>query len=250
MLIRLLLLSLILGLGALYSIKARKLTMAAAITGVVLALCVFGGGGFTGLAMMTCFFILGSVATSWKFSWKQQQGLAENEKGVRTAMQVIANAGVAALIGSIELIGHLTTSSSWWEHPSSMPANQPLLPMMMAAAFAAAAADTLSSELGNVYGSRFYNILSFKKGQRGLNGVVSLEGTLLGAIGSLFIGIIAAMGFGGGIHTVMMIVLAGTIGNIADSILGARLENKGWIGNNTVNFLNTAIAAFSMLALQ
>jgi len=98
--IRILLLLLILLAGAVYSITARKLTIPAAVTGVVLALCVYGGEGFTGLAMMTTFFILGSAATSWKVKWKQQQGLAESEKGTRTAMQVVANAGVAALAGA------------------------------------------------------------------------------------------------------------------------------------------------------
>lgn len=235
--IRILLLLLILVAGAIYSISARKLTIPAAITGVILALCVYGGEGFTGLAMMTSFFILGSAATSWKMKWKRQQGLAESEKGTRTAMQVIANAGVAALAGLVEL-GY--APFQWY----------PLMPMMMAGAFAAATADTLSSELGNVYGSRYYNILSFRKDQRGLNGVISLEGTLLGAAGSLLIALIYVAGHRGNARIVGIIVLAGTIGNLADSLLGATLERKGRIGNNAVNFLNTAIGALSVLVLQ
>src|SRR5258708_18655793 len=113
--------------------------------------------------MMAFFFRGGSAATSGKLKWKEQQGLAENEKGTRTAMQVMANAGVPAIIGLIE---------SLYTNPG--------LPVMMAAAFAAATADTLSSELGNVYGSRYYNILSFKRDQRGPNCVVRLERTLFG----------------------------------------------------------------------
>jgi uncharacterized protein (TIGR00297 family) len=261
MVIRILLLLLILVAGAVYSITARKLTVPAAITGVVLALCVYGGEGFTGLAMMTTFFIAGSAATSWKMKWKRQQGLAESVKGTRTAMQVIANAGVAALCGLVELA---YAPFEWY----------PLMPIMMAAAFAAATADTLSSELGNVYGSRYYNILSFRKDQRGLNGVISLEGTLLGVAGSLLIALIFVVGFGrasglGGVvgfgrasgsqgiasfisnaQLVGIILLAGTIGNLADSLLGATLERKGWIGNNAVNFLNTAIGAASVWVLQ
>ncbi|MES1159285.1 MAG: DUF92 domain-containing protein [Bacteroidota bacterium] len=237
MMTRLLLLLIILVAGAIYSITARKLTIPAAITGVILALCVYGGEGFTGLAMMTSFFILGSAATSWKMKWKQQQGLAESVKGTRTAMQVIANAGVAAVAGLVELC---YAPFQYY----------PLMPMMMAAAFAAATADTLSSELGNVYGSRYYNILSFRKDQRGLNGVISLEGTLLGVAGSLLIALIFAAGNRGGIRVVGIIVLAGTIGNLSDSILGATLERKGWIGNNTVNFLNTAIGAASVWGVQ
>lgn len=255
MLIRILLLFVILAAGAVYSIAAGKLTVPAALTGVALALCVYGGGGFTGMAMMTSFFIVGSAATSWKFRWKQQQGLAESEKGKRKAMQVVANAGVAAIAG---LLFFLTPKAEgcFVSAPGGMFAfigrlspslGLPLLWVMMAAAFAAATADTLSSELGNIYGRKYYNILSLRRDQRGLNGVISLEGTLCGLAGSLLIGIIAAAGFGGGLPIVLIVALTGTIGNLTDSILGGTLERKGWIGNNTVNFLNTAVAALSVL---
>lgn len=234
MTIRLLLLFFILGMGVLYSLVRRKLTVIAALTGAALALCVYAGAGFAGVAMMTVFFILGSAATSWKLQWKRQQGLAENEKGTRTALQVVANAGVPAIIG---LVGFLYMRTGPWS-------------VMMAAAFAAATADTLSSELGNVYGRRYYNILSFKRDQRGLNGVISLEGTLCGLAGSLLIALVFAVGFEWNVRIMVIIVLAGTIGNIADSLLGATLERKHWIGNNAVNFLNTGIAALSVLVLE
>ena len=41
-----------------------------------------------------------------------------------------------------------------------------------------------------------------------------------------------------------VIIIAGTIGNIADSLLGATLEKKQAIKNDAVNFLNTSVAAF------
>jgi uncharacterized protein (TIGR00297 family) len=223
-------------MGAVYSISARKLTIPAAATGVVLALFVYLGAGWTGFAMMTIFFILGSAATSWKLKWKQGQGLAESEKGTRTTMQVVANAGVAAIPGLFSFI---------FTGPVHL-----ILHVMIAAAFAAATADTLSSELGNIYGSRYYNILGFKKDQRGLNGVISLEGTLCGIAGSMLIAFIYAVGVGWDARMVVIIILAGTIGNLADSILGATLEREQWIGNNMVNFLNTALAAGSVLVLR
>ncbi|HWK05803.1 MAG TPA: DUF92 domain-containing protein [Puia sp.] len=233
MIIKALLLFFILGCGIFYSLVRRKLTAAAAFTGAALALCVYAGAGFAGITMMTVFFILGSAATSWKLQWKRREGLAENEKGTRTAMQVVANAGVPAILG---LVGFLYADT--------------VLPVMMAGAFAAATADTLSSELGNIYGSRYYNILSFKRDQRGLNGVISLEGTLCGLAGSLLIAFIFAAGFGWNGRVVMIIALAGTVGNITDSLLGATMERKHWIGNNAVNFLNTAVGALSVWVLQ
>ena len=104
----------------------------------------------------------------------------------------------------------------------------------------------MSSELGTIYGRRFYDVLSFKKGKRGNDGVISMEGTSFGIAGSLIIALIYTIAFGWSIAFIW-IILAGTIGNLSDSILGATLERNGIIGNNAVNFLNTVFAALFML---
>ena len=41
----------------------------------------------------------------------------------------------------------------------------------------------------------------------------------------------------------------GVFGLLFDSLLGATLERRGWINNDTVNFLSTASAAVFALAL-
>lgn len=215
------------------SVWAKKLTAGAALTGGLLGLFIYAGAGFTGIVMTAVFFLLGSVATAWGMGFKESSGLAELNKGRRKAGQVLANAGMAAILGLMVLI---------------FPRQQPLLQLMMAATFASATGDTLSSELGNVYGRRFYNIFTFKKDSRGLNGVISLEGTLFGIAGSVVIAAIYAVGFSGGIY-ILWIVIAGTIGNFCDSFLGATLERRHVIGNNWVNFLNTLCAAVVMLLL-
>jgi uncharacterized protein (TIGR00297 family) len=225
---------LILLTGMLLSIYFRKLTVPAAITGGIIGVLVFTGAGFTGIVMMAAFFILGSAATSWKIKTKHQLGLAETNKGRRTATQVTANAGVAAILGLLA---------------SLYPQQKDVLHLMMAAAFSSATADTLSSELGNICGSKFYNIITFKKDQRGLNGVVSLEGILLGLAGSMIIGIIYTTGLEWDITNALIVIIAGTTGNLSDSFLGATLERNQFLKNNAVNFMNTCAAAITGLFL-
>ncbi len=228
------LLLLILAGAMIASVAAGKLTVAAALTGGVLGMLVYAGAGFTGIAMVAIFFLFGTVATSWKKGYKESSGLSEINSSRRNAGQVIANAGVAAICG---LLCYFFQQYVF------------VLRAMMAASLASAMADTLSSELGNVYGKRFYNILTLRKDTRGLDGVVSLEGTSIGVVGSIVIALVYAIGFGFTWSTFFVIVIAGTFGNLTDSILGASLERKRYLNNDAVNFLNTAIAAIVALML-
>jgi uncharacterized protein (TIGR00297 family) len=221
----------ILCLAATISIYFRKLTIAGGITGAALAWLLYKGAGVTGIAMLAAFFMAGTTATAIGARKKEKLGLAEENKGQRTAGQVLANGGVAALAGLLA-----------WLYPSQSIMWQ----MAAAAALASASADTLSSELGNLFGKRFYNILTFKKDKRGLNGVVSLEGTLWGIAGSAMIAVIYSVGYGYTGHA-LWIILAGTVGNLTDSVLGASLERKGLLSNDWVNGLNTLVAAATIL---
>ncbi|MGN6401695.1 MAG: DUF92 domain-containing protein [Flavisolibacter sp.] len=222
---------LFLAIGGFLSAWTGKLTIAGAITGVVLGFLLYCGAGWTGLALMAAFFILGTVATSWKHAKKERLGIAEKHQGRRKASQVLANGSVGALCALLAYI---------------YPQQKDIFHVMIAAAFSSATADTLSSELGTVYGKKFYNILSFKKDTRGLDGVISAEGTICGIMGSCIIALVYAMGFGWSTN-IVWIIIAGTIGNLSDSLLGASVERRHVLNNDAVNFLNTLIAALAIL---
>lgn len=222
---------LILTVVAYASVKTSKLTSLAAVTGWIAGLLVFAGVGYAGVAMIAAFFIAGNAATSWGISAKQKLGLAEENKGKRTAGQVIANGGVAAILGVLAIF---------------FPLKMSVLKLMMAASVSSAAADTLSSELGNLYGKNFYNIITFRRDERGLNGVISIEGTMAGICGSVIIASVYSL-YAGFTIDFLLIIIAGTAGNLFDSVLGATAERKGFLTNNGVNFLNTAIAALLVL---
>lgn len=216
------------------SVKTGKLTIPAALAGGLTGLLVFGGGGYTGLLMLSAFFVLGIWATSHGKAIKATILSQEPHPEKRHAGQVLANGGIAALAGLLTMVD---------------PAHDKVYLVMMAASLASAIADTLSSELGMVYGRHHYNILTFKKDQKGLDGVVSLEGSLLGMGGAAVMAVIYSLfeGFG---KDSLLIVLAGVLGNLLDSLLGASLERRHRINNDVVNLLNTLFAALIVLFLR
>ena len=224
---------LFIGFGAAAAIYTRRLTVAAGITGAVLALMIYAAAGITGLALMAAFFVLGTAATSWRASEKTRTKERSASLDMRrNTGQVLANAGVAGLAATFILL---------------FPDYKEFFLVALAAVFSSATADTLSSELGTVYGRQFYNILSFKKDVKGKDGVVSVQGTLFGLAGSCFIAAIYSSGFGW--SGVIWIIIAGTVGNLTDSVLGATVERKGMVNNDVVNFLNTFVAALVAVLL-
>lgn len=213
--------------------KARKLTLLGSLTGGGVAVGIYVGAYFTGIAMLATFFVLAVLATSWGKRMKRKITNGEAHSEIRDARQVLANGAVAALCGLMCV---------------ALPQSANLLAILMAASLASATADTLSSELGTLYGNRFYNILTFKPDEKGRDGVVSLEGTLTGIAGATAIAVVYSIGIGWHFNNLFCIVLAGAIGNLADSFLGATLERHGYLKNNAVNFWNTALAALFALA--
>lgn len=216
------------------SYLAGKLTLPASVIGVVIAVAIYAGAGLAAIIMLAMFFVLGTVATSHKKNYKQKMRLAQAGETRRHLGQVFANAGVPCILALVNI-------ATGYTHP--------LLLVMVAACFASAMSDTLSSELGNVYGRNFYNALTLKKDQRGLDGVISAEGTLLGIVGSMLIAVIHGAFYGWNL-AILVITISGIVGNLSDSLLGALFERKGYLGNDAVNFLNTAIAAIVALLLM
>jgi uncharacterized protein (TIGR00297 family) len=218
---------------ALLALYWKKLDFLGAISGIGLALIIWTGIGESALIALFLFFILGTAASSWQKERKKVLRLAEKNDGKRSSANVFSNGGVAGLLsmGAFAFPDHVY-----------------ILNVMAISSLATACSDTLSSELGTVYGSKYFNIVSLKPGKRGMDGVVSNEGLLIGLVGSACIG--SLVFFYDRVMTEFMIIsIAGISGNLIDSFLGATLQKKGTLSNNQVNFWATLSGAVLSILL-
>lgn len=211
---------------ALIALRLRSVTLGGAIAGSVVSIAIYLGYGAGGFAALATVFVLTAIATRIGFSRKQRLGTAERRNG-RGALQVLANLLVAAVVA---VLGGVFGLAEW-------------LPVLMVAALTEAAADTVSSECGQVWSQRVYLITNFHRVAVGTDGGISMAGTLAGVCAGA---IVTAVSCRLHILTFHWSVLAGTagiLGMFLDSLLGATFERRRWLGNNGVNFLSTLTAA-------
>jgi uncharacterized protein (TIGR00297 family) len=92
-------------------------------------------------------------------------------------------------------------------------------------------------------------LTSWKPVSPGVDGGVSVRGTLAAVVAAGVISAAAAsMKLLGGSHA-LAIVYAGVLGSLVDSLIGALLERRGFLNNDIVNLLSTAAAAAIARAL-
>ncbi len=213
----------------------RAATLAAALTGGVFtaALYLQRPGLHTSLWPLLSLLLLTFAATRFGRRRKEMLGTAEASRG-RTASQVAANLGFAALAGIPLSAVHVYSPLTFDRHAA-------LLAMM--AALAETTADTLSSELGQVLGGEPRLLTTLRPVPAGTDGGISLAGTLAGCAGA---GIVVGIG----LLTLpltsleaLLVLGAGIAGLFIDSLLGAIPERRGWLNNDAVNALSTASAA-------
>ena len=111
------------------------------------------------------------------------------------------------------------------------------------AALAEAAADTVSSEVGQVFGGRPRMITTLREVEPGTDGAISLAGTLAGVVAAAIVAGAGTLALGGDRIMFAVSCAGGVFGLFFDSLLGATLEERGWLNNDAVNFLSTGSAA-------
>jgi len=188
--------------------------------------------------------LLAFAATRIGRQQKLQLGTAEKRRG-RSASQVAANLGVAALVSSVPVQIWLVD----WSFVAARLAPVPVFTLGLAS-LAEAAADTVSSEIGQVFGGQPRLITSLGTVKPGRNGAVSLVGILSGMIAAASVAWVGTWSVRGDREVFAISCAGGVFGMFFDSLLGATLEDRGWLNNDAVNFLSTAsAAAFALLLL-
>jgi uncharacterized protein (TIGR00297 family) len=121
----------------------------------------------------------------------------------------------------------------------------------MLAALVEATADTVSSEIGQAFGGTPFMLTTLRRVPPGTDGAISLYGTLAGIAAAALIAATGMPALGMSFAECLVAFTAGILGLFFDSLLGATLERRGYIGNDLVNFTSTAFAAaVALLAIR
>jgi uncharacterized protein (TIGR00297 family) len=205
---------------ALLAWLARGVTASGAMAGAVIAF-LMASRDLRMFWMLLVVFAVTLAVTRLRGPRKKQLQVAESENG-RSASQVMANLGIAGLIMAIPAFGA-------WR-------------ILALAALAEASADTTSSEVGTAFPGRTVLISTWRAVSPGIDGGISINGTVSALLAA---GIVAASGVLLGLATPVeaaTVACAGTVGMLADSLLGATLERRGHLNNDLVNLLGTSSA--------
>ena len=196
---------------------------AATITGLTVSLL----GHWTWLIALFSFLVVGSTATKWKIEEKKLLSLEEANEGLRSWKNVLANGGAVSIIAIYNFI----SPGEEWIYFAAI------------ASISVALSDTLASEIGSL-DTRTRSITTLQSVPAGTNGGMSPTGTIAALMGAVIISVIGVI-FSpedstiNDINLLLLLTLIGWLGCQVDSILGAVLENRGYLGKHSVNFLAT-----------
>ncbi len=190
---------------AVLAFRARALSIGGAIAAFVIGALIFGRGGWPAAAVLFAFFIPSSLLS--RVGAARKRALSGEDGGPRSAWQVLANGGVAALcaIGGVHAGAPLAAA--------------------FAGAFAAASADTWGTEIGLLSRTPPVSILTFRPLAPGRSGGVTALGIAASAGGALCVAAIAALA---SVAPFWSVAAGGFAGAVLDSILGASVQAVRW----------------------
>ncbi len=265
------------GLVGLAGWRSRALTPGGALGATLIGGLVFGFGGLVWAGALILFFVSSSLLSRLTNARKAQATAALGKTGPRDFAQTLANGGVALL---------MALAVGFWGHDSSW---YPYLTLAYFGSLAAAAADTWATELGMLSGRQPRLITNGQPTQPGVSGGVTAAGLAASLAGGAFMGLMifsliqaaslltTGQWFWQDRFLLLVLPLAGFVGSLADSFLGATLQRLyycercqmaaeqaihscghptrvirgfSWMNNDAVNFLAACAGALAAILLS
>ncbi len=197
--------------------------------------------------LLLFFLIVSYIVTVWRYNYKRERGISEGKGGERGVKNVLAN-GIVPLI--IALLAEPLDSVA-----------DGLSGFMFISAIAIATADTFGSEIGILSDVPRMITSPRTKVKPGVDGGVSFLGNTAAFIGALIISLFGILfvsdliitwfphTLSAGIIPVILVTGIGWLGCQLDSLLGATLQKKGLLTNNTVNFVTIGLGALCSIPI-
>jgi len=198
-------LGIVIGVTAFY---ARFLKASGAVATFLLASLVYGVGGWKWTVPILTFFVLSSLLSKLGKPGKEEIVLVSEKGDTRDVGQVAANGGVAGILMIAQYIFQ----------------NIDFYPLYLGA-IAAATADTWGTEVGTYFRTKTVSIITMEEVRSGMSGGISIPGIVGSLLGAT---VVAASGLPWMESELLILiaVVSGVIGSVADSILGATLQSQ------------------------
>jgi uncharacterized protein (TIGR00297 family) len=198
------------GLGLLVGLlawKLRMLTVSGAVATYLLAVTLYGVGGWKWTLPVFAFFLLSSMLSKYRKSRKARFDTVFEKGGTRDAGQVAAN---GAVVGFLALAEYLFGGAQWY--------------LLSLVAVASVTADTWGTEIGVLARQHPRSIRTGRRVPAGTSGGVTVAGSAGGAIGAATVTATALLFADISAATFLLITGLGVIGSLIDSLLGATLQ--------------------------
>ncbi len=206
-----------------------------AIGGLIIGTLVLMMGGVDFFILLIAFFVLATLATRIGFHEKALMGGAQENQGRRGAKHAAANCAVP--LAAAILYGSFNGADDW-------------LAIFYCAAVATALSDTVSSELGQLFGRNPFMPGSFQIATPGTPGAISVEGTLWGMGAAVLFAILACTTQTISFNALPAVAIGAWVGFFGESYITAKWKEEGVdVSNEWMNTLNTIIGGGAAVAI-
>jgi uncharacterized protein (TIGR00297 family) len=210
------------------SFRVRIADISAMLSATLMGVVIIISSNINWFFILLAFFLLGSMFTRYKYAFKLKNGIAEGKRGTRGYKNVFSNSLAALVLAMAYRV---------------FPSHAAVLMAAYLGSVATACGDTLASEIGQTFKGEPRMITTFKKAKRGMDGAVSWLGEGAALFGSMAIAVLAYVLIQQDMILLLVVTAGGFIGTNIDSVLGATLQQKGYLSNNGVNLFATVLGA-------